>query len=98
MIRIRSSVAPDPARLLLLAALALPAVSRADPAPIREASVEQVASMLGHPGVYVFDANTEEVHRQGHLPGARFLPARFDTGALPADKEAQLVFYCKNPH
>ncbi len=94
---IRSSVPSYPA-LLLLAALALPALSRADPAPVREASVEQVASMLGQPGVYVFDANTEEVHRQGHLPGARFLPARFDAKALPADKQAQLVFYCKNPH
>ncbi len=86
------------ARLVLLAALALPATSRGDAGPVREASVEQVASMLGRAGVHVYDANTEEVHRQGHLPGARFLPPRFDQKALPADKGAELVFYCKNPH
>lgn len=94
----RWSVSPRLARLLLLAALVLPATPRGDDGAVQEASVDQVASMLGRQGVYVYDANTEEVHRQAHLPGARYLPLRFDPGTLPADKRAQLVFYCKNPH
>ncbi len=82
---------------LLLGALAVPAATRGAE-PYREASVDEVAALLEQPGVVVYDANTEEVYRKGHLPGARFLPARFDPKTLPADKGAQLVFYCKNPH
>jgi len=87
-----------PGHLLLLAALVLPAAPRAGADPVQEASVEQVASMLGQAGVFVYDANTAEVYHKGHLPGARYLPPRFDPGALPADRGARLVFYCKNPH
>jgi rhodanese-related sulfurtransferase len=84
-------------RIALAAALALPLLAQASDDPVRIASVEEVASMLGKPGVAVFDANDEDVYRAGHVPGARFLPARFDAGALPADKGTLLVFYCKNP-
>jgi len=87
-----------PGHLLLLAALVLPATFAGGADSVREVSVDQVASMLGRPGVFVYDANTEEVYRKGHLPGARYLPSRFDPETLPADKGAQLVFYCKNPH
>jgi hypothetical protein len=87
-----------PAHLLLLVALVLPAPPAGGAEPVQEASVERVASMLGQPGVFLFDANTEEVYRKGHLPGARYLPPRFDPKVLPADKGTPLVFYCKNPH
>jgi hypothetical protein len=67
--------------------------------PFREASVDEVAALLGRPDVLVVDANATEVFEQAHLPGAVHVNAvRFTAAQLPADRGATLVFYCKNPH
>jgi len=62
-------------------------------------SVQEVSDRLGKPGVFIFDANTEETFLAGHVPGATHVQFnKFTQDALPKDKEATLIFYCKNPH
>ncbi|HJU38288.1 MAG TPA: rhodanese-like domain-containing protein, partial [Tahibacter sp.] len=54
--------------------------------------------MLQKPNVHVFDMNAPQRFRDAHVPGARNLdPQTFAADALPADKDATLVFYCSNP-
>ncbi len=85
--------------LLVAALLVLPiAACAASGRGYSELTVAQVAELLGKPDVRVYDANPREVYDAGHVPGAAFLPYRFDASALPPDREARLVFYCKNPH
>jgi rhodanese-related sulfurtransferase len=46
----------------------------------------------------VVDVNAPARFAQGHVPGARNLDhAGFAADALPADRDATLVFYCSNP-
>lgn len=79
-------------------ALAAPAGARAEGARYREASVDDVAKLLAAPGVRVYDANGPETYAKAHLPGAALIAHRtFEAKELPADKDAPLVFYCKNP-
>ena len=48
--------------------------------------------------VTVVDCNSPQSWMTGHVPGALNLdPVAYDAGALPADKESRLVFYCSNP-
>jgi rhodanese-related sulfurtransferase len=55
----------------------------------------QVKARLGQKGFYVFDNNSPEDFKEAHLPGAKWLyPFELDEKALPADKNATLVFYC----
>jgi rhodanese-related sulfurtransferase len=66
--------------------------------PIRELTIDEVASRLGDPGFYVIDNNSPARWKRGHVPGAVNLDAyRFEAGDLPADREATLVFYCSGP-
>lgn len=61
--------------------------------------VEDVAKILGKPDVYIFDANTESTFKEGHVPGAKFVVYRtYPESDLPKNKEATLIFYCKNRH
>lgn len=46
------------------------------------------------PGMVILDANPKKIFDAGHVPGARFMPD--DRSALPADKNALVVFYCYN--
>ncbi len=47
---------------------------------------------------FVFDANSEESYKEGHVPHAKWLAFDQVTEArLPKDKNAYLVFYCYNP-
>ncbi|ACL65641.1 rhodanese-like protein [Anaeromyxobacter dehalogenans 2CP-1] len=83
--------------VLAAAALAAGAGARAEDAPYREASVDEVARLLGTPGARVFDANGPETYAKAHLPGATLVAYRtYEARELPADKDAPLVFYCKN--
>lgn len=63
------------------------------PAPL---TMSQVESLLGKPGVYVYDVNTPEIWQQGHLPGAIYINRPDYRRLLPRDKNATLVFYCAN--
>ncbi|ACG73442.1 rhodanese-like protein [Anaeromyxobacter sp. K] len=87
-------------RLTVVAAAALAAsagIARAEGAPYREASVDEVARLLGTPGVRVFDANGPETYAKAHLPGATLIAYRtYEARELPPDRDAPLVFYCKN--
>ncbi len=84
--------------LPLLLALPLAALSGGQE-PFELAGVGRVAGLVGQPRVFVFDANTPEVHAKGHLPGAKYVHYDdFPASTLPADKGATLIFYCKNPH
>ena len=66
--------------------------------PLREMSVEQVASRLGRGNFFVFDNNSRGRWAAGHVPGAKHLdPAEFTAVELPADRNATLVFYCAGP-
>lgn len=49
-------------------------------------------------GVHVFDVNARGSWLEARVPGAAHLdPQSFDAAALPADRDAMLVFYCSNP-
>jgi len=63
----------------------------------KEVKVDEVASMLGQPGVKVFDANPPDLWEKNHLPGATFIGDKKLATLLPADKETKLVFYCAGP-
>lgn len=46
----------------------------------------------------VIDVNSRQSWAAARVPGAVHLdPGEFDVAALPADKNAALVFYCSNP-
>ena len=66
--------------------------------PIPELSVDAVEARLGEPGFHVIDNNGNARWKRSHVPGAFNLNAYdFDASALPADKQATLVFYCSGP-
>ena len=63
--------------------------------------VTELAKMMGDTKAptFVFDANTEKVRKEnGLIPGAKALESShaYNASALPADKNANLVFYCAN--
>jgi rhodanese-related sulfurtransferase len=65
---------------------------------IPELKVDEVRARLGQPGFHVFDNNGEGRWKRSHVPGAKNLNAHlFEADALPADKNATLVFYCSGP-
>jgi rhodanese-related sulfurtransferase len=82
----------------VLAALALAGAPRAKADDFTMISADEVEKLLSAPDVKVFDVNTRETFERGHIPGATFVDSKTLAGALPRDKSARLVFYCKNPH
>ncbi len=65
---------------------------------IPELSVADVAARLGEPDFFVFDNNGPGRWRRSHVPGAKNLNAyQYEADALPANKDATLVFYCSGP-
>ncbi len=65
--------------------------------PFETVSIEDVARMLASPEVVVVDANTPEVFRRNHLPGARHWKSAPAAQVLPAEKDRPVVFYCASP-
>ncbi len=48
---------------------------------------------------FVYDDNDHDVYASGHVPSAKHLdPDKVSASALPADKDATLIFYCANTH
>ncbi len=85
-------------KLPALAVVALLATAAyADAEPCKLLSVDEVATMVGRPGVAILDANTPEIYAKGHLPGAVFVEKSALAAKLPQDRSTKLVFYCKNP-
>ena len=61
-------------------------------------TVDDVAARLGQPDFHVIDNNGAGRYKRSHVPGAINLNAHlFEASALPADKQATLVFYCAGP-
>ena len=65
--------------------------------PFKRLSVDEVEKRLADASVHVYDGNTDEVYREGHLRGAVHLISRdIKEGVLPAGKNTPLIFYCHN--
>jgi rhodanese-related sulfurtransferase len=78
----------------VMAALALAGLPACSRQPVALA-IDEVARIVGQPGVYLYDANPREMYDAKHLPGARWIEwDRVSAADLPADRNATLVFYC----
>ena len=65
--------------------------------PFTRLSVDEVEKRLVDPNVHVYDGNTDELYRKGHVPGAvHLLSKEIKEGILPPEKDAPLIFYCHN--
>ncbi len=81
------------ASLALLAAVALPAAAD----DFKLMPMDEVEKRLGQPGFAVFDANVPKIWLKHRLPGAVHVTGKKLERLLPADKTAQLLFYCTDP-
>ena len=64
--------------------------------PVRELSVEAVAELLRAGDAVFLDANPASRHKRGHLPGAVLVDPGAVGEALPEDRTAPVVFYCRD--
>jgi rhodanese-related sulfurtransferase len=65
---------------------------------LKTISPADLQGMMGQQKVTVFDVNSRQSWMQARVPGAVNLdPVSYLDGDLPADKSADLVFYCSNP-
>ena len=65
---------------------------------IRSISPEEARELIGKPGVVLLDVRTQEEYDEGHIEGAALLPydaIAADSAALPADKDAAIIVYCR---
>jgi rhodanese-related sulfurtransferase len=79
------------------ALLALAACAHRDGEPFETVSLEEVERMVGEPDVVVIDANTADLFRRSHLPGARRWKSAPPEQLLPPERDRRLVFYCVSP-
>ncbi len=62
-------------------------------------SVDAVAQLIAGSGPkpFIFDANSAESYREGHVPSAKWIAFdKVTAQALPPDRKAMLIFYCFN--
>ncbi len=71
-----------------------------DAGPVHtELTVDEVAARLAARDgtTFVFDTDGKELYAAGHVPSAIWIGyGDVPSGALPADKNASLIFYCLN--
>jgi len=61
-------------------------------------STEELAKGIKDKSLFVVDNNRPDVFKKNHIPSAVWMnPSELDAKLLPANKNASLVFYCKNP-
>ncbi len=61
-------------------------------------STEDLSKGIKDKTLSVIDCNMPEVYKKGHIPGAVYMSSSApEAKVLPKDKNALLVFYCKNP-
>lgn len=86
-------------KLMLLAVMVVAVPAFAGDEGFGELTVDQAASRAKEKNVYFFDNNDIETYREAHVPGAKWIDYNnYAESALPADKEATLIFYCANEH
>lgn len=95
------------AALSLAAALALAgcapsqnpaAAGQTQTAAFRSITPEEAHELIGKADVVLLDVRTQEEYDEGHIEGAALLPhdaITADSAALPADKDATLIVYCR---
>src|SRR5262245_32493874 len=65
---------------------------------LKTISPKDLLALTAQGSVTVFDVNAFQSWERAHVPTARHLdPQRFEAAHLPADRNADLVFYCSNP-
>jgi len=63
--------------------------------PFKRLTVDEVEKRLADPKVHVYDGNSDEVYREGHIRGAVHLLSKdIKEGVLPANKDTPFIFYC----
>lgn len=73
-------------------------VSAAIPEGVKVFTAEQIKTMMASKTVVIIDSRDKEKFDKEHIEGAISVPLKtFDIAQLPADKAAQLVFYCGGP-
>jgi rhodanese-related sulfurtransferase len=94
----KSNVVKSSVAAFLLTALgwfSAPASAAGD--PFGQMDVPEVAKHLNDPTFHVYDANSDKVYAEGHVPHAIHLTFEDVTAdKLPQDKQSTLLFYCKN--
>jgi hypothetical protein len=64
-----------------------------------ELSVDQVDTLIQSKSADVFDNNSQDDWKAGHVPTAKWVKFNdVKEGDLPKDKARQLVFYCHDTH
>lgn len=65
--------------------------------PFKRMTVDEVEKALGQPDVHVYDGNSKGTYKKGHVPGAVNMYVKdIKPAAMPAKKDATLIFYCQN--
>lgn len=75
-----------------------PETTQAEAAAQKMSVAEVKAAIDGGIEIHIYDANSQKSYLAGHVPSAKWV--EYDTvaaSALPASKNAKLVFYCYNP-
>ena len=63
--------------------------------PFKRLTVDEVQKRLMDPNVRIYDGNSDDVYREGHIAGAVHLLSKdIKEGVLPSDKNTPLIFYC----
>jgi rhodanese-related sulfurtransferase len=62
-----------------------------------ELTVDQVDQLIQSKGADIFDNNTKDDWKNGHVPTAKWVSFKdVKESDLPKDKDRELVFYCHN--
>jgi len=68
------------------------------PEGVKTISTDELKKLIAQKSVFVYDSRSADAFAKSHVDGAASLPLEsFDASKLPADKAAQLVFYCGGP-
>ena len=60
-------------------------------------SIDQVESLIAKKDADVFDNNSQDDWRKGHVPTAKWVSFKeVKESDLPKDRDRKLVFYCHN--
>jgi rhodanese-related sulfurtransferase len=64
-----------------------------------ELTTDQVQALISSKGADIFDNNTPDEWKSGHVPTAKWVDFKdVKASDLPKDKGRKLVFYCHNTH